>query len=71
MWKKSRVYVGFINFEKAYDWVNRKVLWQVLRIYDVNRIKNMYIDNQNKKEQDSRDKGISCPLGFSMYICMQ
>ena len=30
-----RVYVGFIEFEKAYDMVNREALWQVLRMYDL------------------------------------
>ena len=33
--KKRRVYVGFIDLEKAYDRVNMKVLWQVYRVYDV------------------------------------
>ena len=33
--KKGRVYVGFIDLEKAYDRVNRNVLWCVLRMYDV------------------------------------
>ena len=33
--RKSRVYVGFIDLEKAYDSVNRKDLWQVLIMYDV------------------------------------
>ena len=33
--KKRRVYVSFIDLEKAYDRVNREALWQVLRIYDV------------------------------------
>ena len=33
--KKCRVYVGFIDLEKAYDRDNREALWQVLRIYDV------------------------------------
>ena len=30
--KIYRVYVGFIDLEKAYD---REALWQVLRMYDV------------------------------------
>ena len=33
-WKK-KVYVGFMDLEKAYDRVNREALWQVLRMYDV------------------------------------
>ena len=33
--KKRRVYVGFIDLQKAYDKVNRKTLGQELRIYDV------------------------------------
>ena len=32
---KRRVYMSFINFEKACDRVNREALLQVLRIYDV------------------------------------
>ena len=30
--KKRRVYVCFIDLEKAYDRVNREALWQVLRM---------------------------------------
>ena len=33
--EKKRVYVGFIDLEKAYDRANREALWQVLRMYDV------------------------------------
>ena len=29
------MYVGFIDLEKAYERVNREVLLQVLRMYDV------------------------------------
>ena len=32
--KKRRVYICFIDLEKAYDRVNREALWQVLRTYD-------------------------------------
>ena len=40
--------MGFTDLEKAYDRVNREVLWQVLRMYDVggkllNGIKSMYV----------------------------
>ena len=39
-----------MNLEKAYDWVNREALWQVLRMYDVggkllNGIKSMYVNS--------------------------
>ena len=33
--KKRRVYVSFIDLEKACDRINRETLWQVLRMYDV------------------------------------
>ena len=33
--KKHRMYVDFIDLEKAYDMVNWKAIWQVRRIYDV------------------------------------
>ena len=33
--KKGRLYVGFIDFEKTYDRVNREALWEVLRMYDL------------------------------------
>ena len=33
--KKRRVYVGFMDLEKAYDRVNREALWKVVRMYDV------------------------------------
>ena len=48
--KKRRVYLGFIDLEKAYDRFNREVLWQVLRMYDVwgkllGGIKSIYVDS--------------------------
>ena len=49
--KKRRVYVGFIDLEKAYDRVNREALWQMLRMYDggggsnLSGIKSMYVDS--------------------------
>ena len=47
--KKWRVYVGFMDLKKAYDWVNWEALWQVLRMYDVggkllNGIKSMNVN---------------------------
>ena len=44
------MYVGFIDLEKAYDRVNRKELWQVLRMCDVggkllNGIKSIYVNS--------------------------
>ena len=47
---KNLVYVGVMDLEKAYDRVNRKVLWQLLRMYDVdgkllNSIKSMYVNS--------------------------
>ena len=49
--KNQRVYVGFMDLEKAYDWVNREGLWQVLKMNDVggkllNGIKSMYVNSQ-------------------------
>ena len=48
--KKCRVYVGFMDLEKAHDRVNRETLWQVLRMYDVgdkllNSIKSLYVNS--------------------------
>ena len=48
--KKCRVYVCFMDLEKAYDKVNREVLWQALRMYYVgdkllNGIKRVYVDS--------------------------
>ena len=48
--KKCRVYVSFMYLEKAYDWVNREALWQILRMYDVgskllNGIKRVYVNS--------------------------
>ena len=48
--RKYRVYVGFMDLEKAYDRVNREALRQVLRMYDVggkplNGIKSMYVNS--------------------------
>ena len=46
--KKLRVYVSFIDLEKAYGRVNKETLWQVLRMYDIGnkmlgRIKSIYV----------------------------
>ena len=48
--RKNVVYVGFIDLEKPYDWVNREPLWQVLGMYDLgckllSGIKSMYVDS--------------------------
>ena len=48
--KKRRLYVSFIDLEKAYDRANREALWQVLRMYNVgdkllSGIKSMYADS--------------------------
>ena len=48
--KKHRVYVGFMDLEKAYDRVNMCTLWQVLKPYDVgskllNGIKTMHVNS--------------------------
>ena len=42
--------MGFIDFEKGYDWVNTEALWYMLRMYDVGSkllsgIKSMYVDS--------------------------
>ena len=48
--RKNVKYVGFMNFEKPYDRVNREALWRMLRMYDVDgkllngiKKKNIYI----------------------------
>ena len=48
--KKYRVYVCFMNLEKAYNRPNREVLWHILRMYDVggkllSEIKSMYVNS--------------------------
>ena len=48
--EKQRVYVGFIDLEKAYDKVNKETVWQVLRMYDVggkllNGVISMYVNS--------------------------
>ena len=42
--------MGFMDLEMAYDSINRKALWQVLRMYDVggkllSGIKSMYVNS--------------------------
>ena len=44
------MYVGFTDMEKLYNRINREVLWQELRMYDVggqllSGIKSMQIDS--------------------------
>ena len=79
--RKNIVYVDFM-LEKAYDRVNREVLWQVLRMYDISGrllsgIKRMHVDSlacvrvkQGESEWFRIDSGVSL-LGYSMYIWMQ
>ena len=48
------MYVGCMDWEKAYDRVNMEPLWQLLRMYDVDSkllkgIKSMYINSQSKR----------------------
>ena len=84
---KNVVYAGFMDLEKAYDRVNRKALWQVLRIYDVggellNGIKSAYVNIlacvrvKGRGDECFRiDSGVrqnvTCPLGSLMYIFTQ
>ena len=47
--KKRRMYVDFMDLERAYNRVNRESLWQVRRMYDVgckllSRVKGMYVN---------------------------
>ena len=68
--KKRRVYVGFIDLEKAYDKVNRETLCQVLRMYDgrgkpLSGIMSMQVDSSacvrlkgNESEQFRIDSGV-------------
>ena len=72
--------MGFMDLEKAYDSVNMEALWQVLRMYDVggkllSGIKSMFVVSLThfmvkwgESECSRIDSGVSCPLGFSMYI---
>ena len=84
---KCRVYVDFMELEKAYDKVNREELWRVLRIYDVggkllNGVKSIYVNSLacvKVKRGESEylgsivvwDRGVSCPLSSSMYTTRQ
>ena len=45
--EKNVVYVSFIGLEKVYNRVNRKALWQVLRLYDVGegKLLSMHVDS--------------------------
>ena len=85
--KKCKMYVGFIDLEKAYDRVNRETLWQVLRMCDVggkllSGIKSMYVDSSDcvrikggVSEQFTIDRGVrqGCimSLGCSLYIWIE
>src|SRR5678815_3305278 len=49
--KKNKLYLGFMDFQQAYDRVNKDALWKVLVIYGVggrllNGIKSMYDDSE-------------------------
>ena len=57
--KERRVYVDFMDLEKAYDRVNREALRQVLSIYDMsgkllNGIKIMYVNSLNLRRSKRR-----------------
>ena len=80
--KKLRVYMGFIDLEKAYDRINREALWKVLRMYDVggkllSEIESMYVDSlacvrvKGHRIDSGVRKGVSCLLGCSMHIWME
>src|SRR5678815_2512593 len=48
---KNKLYLGFMDLQKAYDMVNREALWQVFVIYGIggrllNGIKSMYDDSE-------------------------
>ena len=58
--RMGRVYVGFMNVEKAYDRVKRESLWQVLRMSDavgklMNEIKSMYANSLSCVRVKGRD----------------
>ena len=54
--KKPSVYVDFMDLQKVYDMVNKAVLWQVLRIYDGDRVTG------------NLRKGKLCSLFQSLFI---
>ena len=78
--KKRRVYVDFIDLEKAYDRVHTETLCQVLRMYDVggkvlNGIKSMYVDSSacvrikgGESEQFRIDSGVRQGCSMSPWF---
>ena len=74
----------FMDLEKAYDRINREVLWKVLRLYEVggkllNKINSIYVNSlayvkvkRGEREcfriEVVRNRGVSYPIGFSMYV---
>ena len=75
--------MSYIDFEKAYNRVNRKALWNVLRMYDgggklLSGIKNMYVDSlvcvRVKGDVSKQfkivgwDRCIMSPWPFNVYI---
>ena len=79
--RKDDIFVAFLDIEKAYDQVNRKKLFEVMRCYGVHenlvrRIEIIYDCSMVKFELDNvktgwceSDSGVrqGCPLSFSTY----
>ena len=60
------IYMCFVDLEKAYDWVPREILWEVLREYGVRKLSidlRSYPDLWSGRKGDDRKNEIAGTSG--------
>ena len=68
--KRSKLYAAFIDFQKAFDTINRDILWNILKKIGVstkmiNILKAIYLHVKAKIRQGYENSDeINCPLGL-------
>jgi len=68
--RKKKLYVSFIDFKKAFDYVNRNTLWKILRSYGITGrmlkiLQSIYTSvRSHVRCQEGTSEDFECPRGL-------